>query len=581
MNSSTDDISMKTEVIRLLQEVRPHAKKVIVIAITGIIYSLAYARLVMILKDINDSFQAGKESSLIHVSMWALGLALVVAVSRYFHIYLMNYVSELVVNSLRLQLQKKFMNLNLTFHGQYAAGSGGLLSRILNDVKVIQDGLRMVADFFREPLLAALLMFNLFYLNWRLTLTILVLLPVILFFLRQISRSLRKYVLWGQENLERMTSTIKESLDGIRIIQSFNLEKEMENKLRRESGDYLEIRRRVHARVEIMSPVTEFIATALILSIFFYFSVEVSKGTITTGAVLAYIASLMAINQPIKKLQESYVRIQETIVSVKRIFHILNEPSEVPESKLNLPFPKDWKKIVYKNVSFSYGHELILQNVSFEIKKGEQVAFVGESGSGKSTIVNLLGRFYDPSDGDILIDDVPIRDINLKELRKNIALVSQDVFLFSDTIERNIQAGDFSRSAEAVKDAAQSANAHNFIMKTAQQYQSRVGDRGQLLSGGEKQRISIARAFFKEAPVLILDEATSALDTASEIEVQKGLDTLTKGKTALIIAHRLSTIQNADRILVLKKGRLVEVGAHSELLSLNGEYSRFYSLQNR
>ena len=572
---------MITEISKLLKEVRPHLKKVYIVAITGVIYSICYARMVMTLKDIQDSFSKGDTNLVAQVSLFAIGLAFIVAVSRYFHIYLMNYISELVVNGLRLKLQQKFMRLNLAFHTNYAAGSGGLISRILNDIKVIQDGLRMVADLFREPLLAILLLGNLFYLNWKLTLTLMVLLPFVLYFLRQISRSLRKYVLWGQENLEKMTSTIKESLDGVRIIQSFNLENVLAEKLRKESGNYVEVRRRVHARVEIMSPVVEFIAAVLILGIFFYFSKEVALGKISTGAVLAYIASMMAINQPIKKLQESYVRIQETIVASNRVFALLEEASEVPLSTKNLPFPKNWQKITYKNVSFSYHQTPILKNISFEIKRGEHIAFVGESGSGKSTIVNLLERFYDSNEGQILIDDIDIRDIDLKDLRKNVALVSQDVFLFSDSIERNIQAGNFDRGLQDVESVAKSAHAHDFIIHTGKGYQGVVGDRGNLLSGGEKQRISIARAFFKDAPILILDEATSALDSASEEEVQKGLDSLMAGRTALVIAHRLSTIQSADRIYVMKKGQIIETGTHQELLNERGEYFRFYQLQNQ
>ncbi len=570
---------MISELRPLLKEMRPHLKKVYVVAITGVIYSVAMARMLLILKDLQDSFAKGSTNHVAEISAIAISLALVAAVSRYFHIFLMNFISELVVNSLRVKLQNKFMRLNLSFHSNYAAGSGGLLSRILNDIKVIQDGLRMVADFFREPLLAVLLLGNLFYLNWRLTLALLILMPPLLYFLRQISRSLRKYVIGGQESLEKMTSTIKESLDGVRIIQSFNLENVLSQKLQKESGDYLEIRRRIHARVEIMGPVTEFVATFVILGIFFYFSKEVAAGTITTGAVLAYIASMMAINQPVKKLQESYVRIQETIVATDRVFAIINEPSEVPESTKNLPFPKDWKTITYKNVSFSYHHQVTLKNISFELHRGDHVAFVGESGSGKSTIVNLLERFYDPAEGEILIDGVNIRDIDLKDLRRNVALVSQDVFLFSDSIERNIQAGDFNRPLTDVEPVAKSANAHQFIISSGKGYKGLVGDRGNLLSGGEKQRVSIARAFFKNAPILILDEATSALDSASEVEVQNGLDLLMEGRTALVIAHRLSTIQNADRIFVLKKGQIVETGTHQALLALKGEYAKFYELQ--
>jgi ATP-binding cassette subfamily B protein/subfamily B ATP-binding cassette protein MsbA len=285
------------------------------------------------------------------------------------------------------------------------------------------------------------------------------------------------------------------------------------------------------------------------------------------------------LNQPIKKFQESYVRIQNVVAVGKRIFEILDDPNEVPASTLNKHFPKSWEKITYKNVSFSYGREMILKNVNLEIKRGEVVALVGASGSGKSTIVNLLERFFDATSGEILIDDINIRDIELEELRQNVALVTQDVFLFSESIENNIAAGNRVRNKSDVQDMAILANAHDFIMKMPEAYQSRVGDRGNLLSGGEKQRISIARAMFKDAPLLILDEATSALDTASEIEVQKGLDHLMKGRTALIIAHRLSTIQKADKIVVLKNGEIIEMGTHQSLLSQAGEYRKFHQLQ--
>lgn len=564
---------------RMVGELRPYKKAVVVVAVSGIIHSAAYSQLGFIIKGIMDGFEKGRREDVSAVAVWGMSLAVVIFLSGYVHIFTMNVTAERVVNSLRERLQRKFMNLSLGFHAGYASGSGGLMSRILNDVKVIQDGLRMVADFFREPLLGALLVGYLFYLNWRLTLTVFLVVPLIFVFLRQISRSLRKYLLRGQEHLEEITSTIKESLDGVRTIQSFNLEKVMAEKLSAQSGQYLGIRRRVHSRVEIMGPVNELIATGVIIAIFFYFSSEVAKGNFTAGSVIAYITMLMMMNVPIKKLQESYVRIQETIVAARRIYALLDENSEVPASRKNLPFPKNWSRIVYRDVSFAYGDNPTLKNINLEIRRGEQVAFVGESGSGKSTLINLLGRFHDPTTGEILIDDTPLLDFDLKDLRRHIALVSQDVFLFSDTVARNIQAGDFDRPVDGVMDAAKSANAHDFISRMPQGYESRVGDRGSLLSGGEKQRISIARAIFKDAPILILDEATSALDSASEKEVQKGLDKLTQGRTSLLVAHRLSTITGVDRIYVMRSGSIIAQGRHADLLRDSPDYSRFWSLQ--
>lgn len=572
---------MIPEIKKVLVEVKPHWKRVLVIGGTGIIYAACYAKLMYMIKDIEASFRSGNIDVIQNVTIMVLSLAFTVAVCRYFHIYLMNITAEQVVNQFRQKLQNKFLSMDLKFHADYVSGSGGLMSRIMNDIKVIQDGLRMVADIFREPLLAVFLIFNLFNLNAKLTMSLFLILPFIIFFLRQISKSLRKYVLHGQENLEKITSTIKESLDGVRTIQSFNLEKTLNNKLLKETDFYFEIRKKVHSRLEIMGPVTEFAATCIILSIFFYFGSEVAKGQATVGEVLAYIASMLAVNQPIKKFQESYVRIQETVVATKRIHEIIDQPSELHQPENPLPFPHNWQQIEFKNVYFSYGNQTVLKNFSMIIRRGEKVALIGESGSGKSTIANLLERFYDPAQGEILIDSIPLKKFSVADLRKNIGLVSQDVFLLRETVENNIWSGDFSKPKELIESVAKKAFAHDFITKLKLQYQSPVGERGGSLSGGEKQRVGIARAFLKDAPILILDEATSALDSKSEVEVQKGLNSLMEGRTVIVIAHRLSTIQNCDRIVVLRAGEIIEVGNHEFLIRAQGEYYKFHQLQNQ
>ncbi|MGZ3771195.1 MAG: ABC transporter ATP-binding protein [Bdellovibrio sp.] len=571
---------MLVEIKKIISELKPHKKTVIVIAITGIIHAVAYSQFAFLIKPLFDNLAGAKFDNVLHLVPVGLGLALVAAIARYFHIFLMNYIAECVVQSIRQKLQRKYMKLTLSYHNSLPNGSGGLISLILNDIALVQDGLRMVADIFLHPLLFIFLIGNLFVIDWKLTLATLLLVPVIGVFLKNISRSLRKYTPMAQATLEKITSTIKESLDGVRVIQSFNLEKTMAQRLDGEIDEFLSIKKKVHSRTEVMGPVTELLASGIGMAVLLYSTYEISVGRATPGTFVGFITSLMMINQPIKKFQESYVRIQPVIVVLRKIFAVIDADHEVPQSKINKPFPRDWNKIVYKNVSFSYGKDTILKNINLEIKKGEVVALVGASGSGKSTVVNLLERFFDVTSGEILIDGVNILDFNLQELRRNIALVNQDVFLFSDTIENNIRAGDFTRTKEDVPSVAKLANAHNFIMKMPLGYQSRVGDRGNLLSGGEKQRISIARAMFKDAPLLILDEATSALDTASEVEVQKGLDHLMEGRTALVIAHRLSTIQKADKIVVLKNGEIIEIGTHHDLLNTQGEYFSFHSLQH-
>lgn len=567
------------ETKKILRELKPHSRTLILIALSGLLTAAAQVKVVTLMKPIFESLDFKNQNTLVSTVTQAFFLYLVVSFGRYVHIFLMNMTAEKVALHLRHKLQRKFMNLNLTFHNTFSAGSGGLISRVLNDITVIQHGLRMFADFFREPIVLIGLLGYLFWLDWKLTASIFVILPVIILFQRVISKTIKQYSIKGQEDLERITGTIKESLDGVRIIQSFNLEETMSKRFHQESSEYLFSRKKIHQQVELAGPVTELIAASLILGLLTYIGLQITNGSATVGVLAAYLTSLVNLGAPIKKLQESYVRLHETNVAAQRAYSLLEDPNEVPQNKAKKPFPADWKTITYQNVTFAYGTEKILKNLTLTIHRGEMVAFVGASGSGKSTIVNLLERFFDPTEGQILIDDTPIDEIDLKDLRHHIALVTQDVFLFSDTIEKNIWAGDFSKPREGVLSAAQSANAHGFITRTPNGYDNRVGDRGNLLSGGEKQRISIARAIFKNAPILILDEATSALDSQSEVEVQKGLDQLMKGRTALVIAHRLSTVAKADKIVVMKAGEIAEIGTHQSLLELNGEYHTLHQLQ--
>lgn len=568
------------EIRRLLQELAPDRKRLILIAIAGVVMAGADTASANLIKYVFDGLQFGHTEEIKVSLLVIIGLAGVKALARYVHFFNMNYTAELVSQRLRQKLQNKFMRLNLAFHNNYLTGSGGLISRILFDVTIIHHGLRLFADFFREPILFIGLIFTLFYLDWGLTLSIIIVLPVILFFLKRLSRSIKKYSERGQEDLEIITGTIKESLDGVRTIQSFNLEPEMTQRFERESDKYLHSRRRIHSLVESSGPVTEFTMTLVIFSIILYMTMEISAGRATLGDFMSYVAALLMLSGPVKKLQEAYVRIQDTIVATRRVYMLLDEASEVPAAVNPIPFPTTWNQIRFQNLSFRYGEHWVLRNVSFTVERGQMVAFVGASGSGKSTLVNLLERFFDPTEGEIYIDDIPIRSMDLRDLRQHIAMVSQDVFLFSESVERNIWAGDFSKDVEKVRDAATKAHADTFIRRSPLAYQSRVGDKGSLFSGGEKQRLSIARAFFKDAPILVLDEATSALDSESEIEVQRGLDELMEGRTALVIAHRLSTIARADRIFVLKAGQIVESGTHQELLERRSEYFKLHHLQN-
>lgn len=571
---------MLLQVRRILAELKPYKGTLFIIGFSGVAMAIAQSQLAIQLKDLFDALETKDGKVILEIPKTLLMIVGSMVAARYIHLSNMNYLADLVTMNLRRKLQRKFVELSLSFHSQFQSGSGGLISRILSDIGTVQHGLRLVADFFTQPLSFTLLLGVLFYRDWKLTLGILLFLPVIVLFSKQIGRSLRKYGHSSQQILERVATVVKESLDGMRVIQSFRLENEMAKRFDQAADDFLAARKSIHRRAELASPVTEFIATLVVLIIFVYIGMRISKGDATFGDFGSYLGALLMLQQPVKKLQESFVKIQETLVAVERVFHILDDERKVPEAKAPRAFPENWKEVEYRNVSFAYQNEKVLHNVCFKIQRGEIVALVGESGSGKSTIVNLLERFFDPTDGQILIDGIDVRDFALADLRKHIALVTQDVFLFSDSIEKNIQAGDLSKPLEGVRAAALAANADEFIMRMPRGYQSPVGDRGGLLSGGEKQRVSIARAVFKDAPILILDEATSALDSASELEVQKGLDHLMEGRTSIVIAHRLSTVLHANKILVMKKGRVVEMGTHQDLLANKSEYARFIELQN-
>jgi subfamily B ATP-binding cassette protein MsbA len=498
---------------------------------------------------------------------------------KYLHYALLNYLAERITAAIRRDLVEKILRLNLTYHGSLERGSGGLLSRVFNDTALLQLGLNFYVDLLREPFQAVFYLGIMFWMDWKLTLFSLLFLPFFLLITKQVSRSLRKYGILGREAMEDLTSILKESIDGVRVVQSFNLEKEMSGRFKTFLAHYLSTAKNIILREQAVSPINEFVISFLVMG-FAYYSIDQVVNHGAEGAkYLAFLLTAGLLQAPIKKLQDAGVKIQQSIVVTERVFAILDSTSEVIEAKFPKPFPAKWQTVRFENVSFRYGEELTLKKINLTVKRGEVIALVGESGSGKSTIVNLLERFYDPAEGRIFIDDIPLNEIGLKALRANVALVTQDVFLFRDTIERNIQAGDFAKPIEGVEPAAKLANATTFISLTPQRFKSQVGERGSFLSGGEKQRISIARAIFKSAPILILDEATSALDSVSEMEVQKGLNHLMEGRTAFVIAHRLSTVFNADRILVMKKGEIVEQGTHQELVAKGGEYNSFFQLQ--
>jgi ATP-binding cassette, subfamily B, bacterial MsbA len=583
---------------RLWPLIRPYKSRLIAVFFFGLIISLCNVAQTALVKTLfSEVFEKRNETIAFlgfEISAWHLPfvfplLYLIWGAARYTHYMILIMINERVIADVRMRTVDQALRLNLGFHSKFESGSGGLMSRILNDTGVLQMGLSFFGDVLREPLIALALLSYMIYLDWKLTLVLLAFLPIFVAMTRQVSRSLRKYGHINRQAMEAVTADIKESLDGIRVIQSFNLEETMNSRLKKSMDHYIDTRRKIVSREEAVSPINEFLASNLVMGLVLYMMSLILQSKATGGEFLAFLFAAGQLQNPIKRLQESFVRVQQTVVVTDRLFGLIESDDRVPQAQNPRRFPLDWKTIEFRDVRFRYGDDDVLKGISLTVKRGEVIALVGSSGSGKSTLVNLLERFYDPTAGEILVDGISLKEFDLKDLRSKIALVTQDVFLFRDSVAANILAGSGELPAinadlppeelEKIRHSAQHAHADPFIQKLPEKYDTGVGERGGLLSGGEKQRVSIARAFHKNAPILILDEATSALDSVSELEVQKGLQELMKGRTVFVIAHRLSTVRSATRILVLRQGEILEAGTHDELVARGGEYARFHALQ--
>jgi len=505
---------------------------------------------------------------------------LIHGIFRYFHFYYVKFLGEKIVARIRFQVMEKFLNQDVDFLLRTSgAGSGGFLTKILNDALIVQITLPYYADLIREPIIAIGIFSVMLYLNWKITVVTFLFLPIFIVIIRMITKSLRKIGFQGQSALEKVMATLKNSLDGVRVIQSYNLEDHMNQRFQTEQNEYVRHRRRLIKREEIGGPINEWVASFLLAGICLFQAYLAKGGESDTSTFIAFIVAAGMLEKPIKKTQQAVIRLQQNLVSLSRLDEILKSERKVDPNPLGLSFDTRWEKLHFKNISYFLGEQTIFKDLSLEVKRGEVIALVGESGSGKTSLMNLLLRFADPNEGGVYFDGTNAKEFSLKSLRHNIALVSQRVFLFDESIGENIRLGDMNRSTADVSDAISRANARDFVSGKEGGTEFNVGEQGARLSGGEKQRLGIARAIFKDAPILVLDEATSALDTFSEREVQKGLESLIKGRTVFVIAHRLSTIKTADRIVVLKAGQIIEQGSHDELMKLNKEYASLVEIQ--
>lgn len=494
--------------------------------------------------------------------------------------YVLNPIKNGIVNKLRSELYHKILLLPIGYFTEKRKGD--LISRITNDIGEVEVSVvGTLEGWIRDPLTIIVNFAFLFYLSPQLTLFLLVFIPVIGLIIGRISRSLKKQSKEAAIKYGESVSVLDETLSGLRVIKAFNIESLLKNKFFHINEELLRAKTKITNRRDLASPMSEFLGVVVFAAILWYGGSKIITGSIPLegSAFLGYLALFYNIINPAKALSLAFSNMQKGSAAIGRIEEVLKTPVTVDDNVNGKQLQSFNDKIEFRQVVFAYEDAVILDNISLVIDKGKTIALVGSSGAGKSTLADLVPRFHDVTSGEVLIDGINIKDYSLQSVRSLMSIVTQEPILFNDTIANNIRLGKPDATDEEINRAAQIANAHEFIIRKENGYDTNIGDRGSKLSGGERQRLTIARALIKNPPILILDEATSSLDTESERLVQDAINNMMQNRTSIVIAHRLSTIRHADEIIVLQKGNIVERGTHDQLLSQNGFYKKLVEMQ--
>jgi len=564
---------------RLLEFVKPYWKHLAGAMVCMVFVSAATAGSAYLVKPVLDEIFFKQDLAMLKwIPLAIIGIFIVKGVFDYGQAFLMSYVGQKIIADLREKIYNHIQSLSLSFFTKNPTGT--LMSRIMNDVGMVQGAVTdAVTGLLKDVFTLLGLVAVIFYRDWKLALIAMVVFPLAVYPIVKFGRKLRSYSTRSQTSMAELSTILLETITGTRIVKAFNMEDYERKRFAKENRRLFGIQiKSVRVRA-ISHPLMEFLGGVGIACIVFYGGYSVIQGTATPGTFFSFLAALLMLYEPVKRLSGVNNTVQQGLAAAARIFEVLDTVPEVQDKPGARTLPAVSRGVEYQGVSFKYEEDWVLKNINLRIPAGEMVAFVGASGGGKTTLVNLLPRFYDVTEGRISIDGVDIRDYRVESLRAMIGIVTQQTILFNETVRDNIAYGKMGQPPEEIVKAAQAAFADGFIRNLPRGYDTVIGEQGVKLSGGERQRISIARAILKNAPILILDEATSSLDSESEIEVQKALEYLMEGRTTLVIAHRLSTIRKANRIVVISGGEIVEVGTHEELMEKEGEYKKLYLLQ--
>lgn len=566
--------------LRLLNYIKPYTKTIITAIFCIIVAAASNLYVPWIIKDMIDKVLAEKDMEMLnYISIGIVAVFFIRGIFYFAQSYLVSYVGQRVVIDIRGQLYRKFQRLPLAYYDKHRTGE--LMSYISNDVAALQNAMvDKLIELITESSIFVGSLVMMFYLDWKLSLLTFAVVPLVGQAMNIFGKKLKRAGTMIQERLADMTALLQESLAAVRVVKSFVRENHEIEKYDRENERNFEAAMLNIRLMSMLTPTVEFLAALAVTVIVWFGGYEVVEGRITAGALVAFLTYAVNLANPVKRISRVFGTLQQAMAAADRVFEVMDLPETISDKPDAKQLPKVTGRVKVENVSFSYSEEApAVKNISFEVKPGQMVAFVGPSGAGKSTIASLLPRFYDVTEGSITVEGMDVRDVTLSSLREQIGIVPQETMLFSGTVWDNIRYGRLDATDEEIVEAAKAANADEFIRQLPDGYDTKLGERGVNISGGQRQRLAIARAILKDPQILILDEATSALDTESEKVVQAALDHLMVGRTSFVIAHRLSTIFGADRILVLDHGEIVEDGTHEELLAKGGLYSNLYNIQ--